>query len=76
MHTDVPAAARAPYVQGVRCLLSSPCRRAGAPKHENTKHTSQASKAKTQKHKTHALRAWLKHQNTEHQNTGGSQEWL
>ena len=27
---------------------------AEAPKHENTKHSPQASKAKTQKHKTHA----------------------
>ena len=76
MHTDVPAAARAPYVQGVRCLLSSPCRRAGAPKHENTKHSPQASKAKTQKHKTHALRVRLKHKNTKRQNTARRQQPL
>jgi hypothetical protein len=45
----------------------------GAPKHENTKHSPQASKAKTQKHKTHALRVRLKHENTKRQNTGGGQ---
>ena len=32
---------------------------------------SPAGEAKTQKHKTHALRARLKHKNTEHQNARG-----
>jgi hypothetical protein len=47
---------------------------AEAPKHENTKHSPQASKAKTQKHKTHALRVRLKHKNTKRQNTARGQK--
>ena len=70
MHTDIPAAASARYVQGVRCLLSSPCR---GPK--TRKHKTQLSGEQGQNTKTQNTRpaGWLKHQNTERQNTGGRQ---
>jgi hypothetical protein len=62
MHTEIPAAARARYVQGVCCLLSSPCRGPKTRKHkthlsgeqgQNTKtqNTRPAGVAKTPKHR-------------------------